>query len=108
VFVDGRIAAALERRRVEQPAWARVRRQRPRGRAGPRPRGCLIKGPARKGTFRLAFRLGDAEPTLEEVVTVPNDPDSEESKFWYWTYLSEQHRANVDRARKKSKKTPSP
>jgi S-adenosylmethionine synthetase len=73
----------------------------PRGQALARQKALdlVIKGQAREATVWLAFRPGDVEPTWEEVVTVPDDPDTEDSKFWYWTELYEPYRANLLRAR---------
>jgi S-adenosylmethionine synthetase len=77
----------------------------PRGQALARERALdlVIRGTAKEATVWLAFRPGDAEPTWEETLLVPDDEDSADARFGWWTPKSQDSKARRLAAGKKTR-----
>jgi len=70
------------------------------GPAGPGPRAAdgdeaVCRGSAKEATVWLAYRPGDLAPRWIEVVTVPDDAESEDSKFNFWSAAYDGYRARM-------------
>jgi S-adenosylmethionine synthetase len=63
----------------------------------------VCQGKAREATVWLAYRPGDVTPRFTEVVTLPDDMDTEDAKFQYWQDAYSGYRARMiaDSKRKK-------
>jgi S-adenosylmethionine synthetase len=61
----------------------------------------VCRGAAREATVWLAYRPGDLTPRWIEIVKVPDDDFTEESKFNFWQSASDAYRENVKRASKR-------
>jgi len=55
----------------------------------------VCRGSAKEATVWLAYRPGDLTPRWVEVVTVPDDAESEDSKFDYWSAAYDGYRARM-------------
>jgi S-adenosylmethionine synthetase len=58
----------------------------------------VCRGAAREATVWLAYRPGDLTPRWIEIVKVPDDEVTEESKFNFWQSASDAYRENAKRA----------
>jgi S-adenosylmethionine synthetase len=55
----------------------------------------VCRGSAKEATVWLAYRPGDLTPRWVEVVTVPDDAESEDGKFNYWSAAYDGYRARM-------------